>query len=202
MIEYLIESTFCLAVLLLLFELFYKNARNFKLNRLVLLFSVLFSVIVPSFNIPLTSIPVEELTMDAPIISQLVLTENNLVDNPIIVRHSVTVGMSALDFNLADLLLVFYLLVAGFLLVRFFVNMIVLCSKIYKAEKVNFQGFQLAILDLKIGPFTFFNTICIGRTEFQSKKIDHPLLLHELAHKKELHSFDIILLELLLSVYL
>ncbi|GAB5551050.1 MAG: hypothetical protein Sapg2KO_06410 [Saprospiraceae bacterium] len=100
-------------------------------------------------------------------------------------------------FSFASLLKWSYLVLTCILLIRFLLQLLLLSFKQQKAEKIDHQGISLSLIDAPIGPFTFLNTIFINKSDYQSNRIGQELLIHELAHRKQWHSLDVILMELI-----
>ena len=61
MIEYLIKSTLCLLFLYLVYVTMFRRSRNYHINRVVLLFSVIFPLLAPLFKITPAEIPVADI---------------------------------------------------------------------------------------------------------------------------------------------
>lgn len=191
MIEYLIESTFCLLIFYLVFEALFKRSRNYQMNRLVLLFSVLFSLLIPLFQIPATVWPVQEMVADNDFITGIITSSDTLNMNQVVK------GTSNRLLTFPFILFVTYFLITTVLLIRFVTQLGLLSSKLRKSDKGIYLGHEVVLLDRKISPFTFFNTICISKDEYQRGVLDKELLLHEQAHKNQRHSIDIIIIQLL-----
>jgi hypothetical protein len=54
----------------------------------------------------------------------------------------------------------------------------------------------LVLIDKTVLPFTFLNYIFINRQDYLSKQIDPLLIEHELSHVSQIHSIDVIIIEL------
>lgn len=87
-------------------------------------------------------------------------------------------------------------MVAVILLIRFLLNIYLLLLKSYKGKKVNHNQTKLTLIDEPINPFTFFKTIFINSSDYKNG-VDDQLLLHEQAHKNQLHSIDVVIMELI-----
>jgi len=48
-----------------------------------------------------------------------------------------------------------------------------------------------------MAPFSFFSTIFVHDMDYEKEQIPQAVLLHELAHTRQKHSFDMIFIELL-----
>ena len=50
-------------------------------------------------------------------------------------------------------------------------------------------------------PHTFLNYIFVNKEEYLEKKVEEALITHELTHAKELHSLDVMVVEVLKVVF-
>ncbi len=98
--------------------------------------------------------------------------------------------------NSLSILSIIYISGAVFLCLRFLSNLSRIYFLYFRYPKYRFKGFKAVILDNDQSPFTFFNILFISRNDFDRGMIDE-MIVHEKAHQKEYHSFDIILLELM-----
>jgi hypothetical protein len=76
------------------------------------------------------------------------------------------------------------------------VNFISIIKKIVVNQKERKNGYTLVYLNESVLPFTFFRFIFVNRKYYEIGKVDISLIQHEFAHCKQLHSLDIILIEL------
>lgn len=91
-----------------------------------------------------------------------------------------------------------YALIAALLLGRLCFNLHSLLSGKFVVERALHKGHKLALVDMNVGPFSFFQTIYVNKESFDNGEIDHELILHESGHVSQLHSIDIIFIELVL----
>ncbi|MEO1049682.1 MAG: M56 family metallopeptidase [Bacteroidota bacterium] len=195
MIEYLIESTVCSGILYLCYFLCFRRSRKYHVNRAVLLFSVLFFLAAPLLNVSLYDHFEGEVILNGNVsnaISGISTLSNQAVEN----TKQVYTG-----FNLSNLLYILYAVITTFLLGRFCFNLYPFISGKFVAEKTVYKGHQLALLNTKISPFSFFRTIYINKDAFKNGEMDDELLLHESGHVRQLHSIDSVLMELVQVFY-
>lgn len=196
MIEYLVESTLCLAIFYTMYEVFLKGSLNYMANRIFLLLAPLFSVFVPLLNISMDASAVREIGKGSRVLEVLPVS-----------GYIPTGGLPSISnigdgiFNISSLLLIAYTTVALILLLRFVLHLNTLFFKWHRAEKVNYKGHTLSLIEEKIPPFTFFQAIFMNSEEFGSDKFKKELIVHEIAHKYQWHSIDIVLMELLQAIF-
>ncbi|MBC2844258.1 M56 family metallopeptidase [Winogradskyella flava] len=84
---------------------------------------------------------------------------------------------------------------------RFAVNLFKLYQRISENERVPQRSFIYVLLkDYRI-PHSFFKYLFLNKSKFENNTIPKEVLLHEETHAKQLHSLDIIIVELLQIVF-
>lgn len=195
MIEYLIKSTTSCSILYLCYILIFSKSRNYHLNRIVLLFSVIFSLIIPLINISLNGLQTKEIAKNDYF--------NNAITGINVVTGQAIEGSRDLYnyINISNFFILIYSIIAVFLLVRFCLNLYSLISQNFVSKRVLYQGKKITLLDKKVSPFSFFRTVYINEGTFINGEIENDLILHETAHASQLHSIDILFLELIQIFY-
>ena len=189
MIEYLVESTICSTVLYAGFLAFFRRSRSYHANRIILLFSVLFFLLAPLLKFSSNSLIAQE------------ISENDAVNATIssisIISNLTMAATRDLydNWSLSNLFPL-YVLVATFLLGRLCFNLHSLLSGKFVVERTLYKGLKLALVNMNVGPFSFFQTVYVNKESFDNGEIDHELILHESGHVSQLHSIDIIFIEL------
>ncbi len=74
--------------------------------------------------------------------------------------------------------------------------MIQIWLKIRKSEVENKIGFRLVLLEKETTPFSFLNYVFVNRNQMNDAGYNR-MIIHELEHVKQGHSFDVMILELL-----
>ena len=196
MIEYLIESTLCFAIFYVGFDVFFKNTTNYKANRSILLLALVFSVLVPLLAIPLDTSSISDIDPKNQVMEVLSVSSYLPAENTLALP---TVNQDFISMPL--LLISIYFIVSFALLIRFGWHLKTLLLKQYRSEKVNYNGHTLSLIEENVPPFTFFQSIFINKTDFKSGKFKKELIIHEIAHKHQWHSIDIVFIELLQIVF-
>lgn len=193
MIEYIIKSTISLTILYLCCLVLIKKSTNYKTNRILLLSFVLYSLIIPLLNFSFNSQQIVQT-------QYLYHTFSNIVYNYIPpTKDSEELGVYS---NFTNISILLYSLVTFVLFARFLYNLCVLISQTVTSERILYNGQEFVLVNKKSSsPYSFFQTIFINRDAFNNGNIDNDLVLHEIAHKNQLHSIDILLLELLKVFY-
>ncbi|MDP9081803.1 MAG: hypothetical protein M3O71_30690 [Bacteroidota bacterium] len=200
MIAYLVNSTLCSALLLAVYHLLLKNKTMYNFNRAYLLFGILFSLAVPF-------IVVKHTVVKLPSIQQTIEPELLLIDvadAPVDVNNqSLSADSRAANHHTNYLVYTaatVYSLVSLLLLVRFISNLNRIRLSVKQNGYVNFKKSKLVLVDENLTPHTFLNYIFLNKQEYESNKIEADVLRHEQTHASELHSADIIFMELVLCL--
>ena len=79
---------------------------------------------------------------------------------------------------------------------RFCINLARLIRKIRSNEQFNSPPFIYVLLNKSLAPHSFFNYLFFYKADHEVDRIPKEVLIHEKTHAKQLHSLDIIFIEL------
>ncbi len=175
LIRYILETGICLALFYSGYWIFLKKETYFNLNRIYLVFSVIFSFIIPTLNIPSPFIT-----------SQKIETT---------VRMTEITAFPGRPWGMAEILLLIYTAGVIFFLLRFAVHLIKLLIVVKKFGINNYAGTHIVSIDKGFSPFSFLNIIFINDKKMTRNDL-RRIIAHEKIHIKQYHSFDILLMEL------
>lgn len=186
MIDFIITSSVCLTLFLAAYHLLLEKEKMHHFNRFYLLGSILISLLIPflSFEI-IKEIPVEA--------SETVMVEGLIPSQAVFVEEETSV-LPLIIWSL------YGLITFGFL-IRFGKNLLELISKTKSNPTVKYQNANLVLLDEKVLPHTFWNSIFINFDDYNSRNIEDELYTHELVHVTQKHTFDILFIETLKTVF-
>ena len=181
--EYLFEAAIIISCFYFFYELFMKRDTWFGFNRFFLLFGVVFSLLVPLLDFS-ASVDLADSKNQFEFNEYLYIgnTVNNLKEQTI---------ESVSHFNFIFFI---YLLITGLYLLRFVYQFYKIIKTIHANEIIHDKNKKIVLLNDNTAPFSFFNYIFISRDDYGSRE----LLQHELVHAQQIHSIDVILLELIL----
>ena len=189
LVNFIIESGVSLTLLASVYILFLRKETFFRTNRLFLLGSLVFSVLLPLLRLRV-------LTPQPVLLSEVTVTPyRNLLESITVYGHGFT-GQIEKTVLSAQLLVVVYLAGVGILLSLFIFRILQILLKIRKSEIEYKDGFRLVLLQKETTPFSFLNYVFVNRNQMNNAGY-HRMLIHELEHVKQGHSFDVIVLELL-----
>ena len=184
MTDFLIKSTVPLLVLLALYHLLLEKEKMHQFNRFYLLFGLVFSLVVPFITIEI----IEEITR--PIIQ----------NSPIQINQGSIVLVEETNY-LPIILWSIYGLITTLFIIRFLSNLLKIISKINSNKSVDYKNAKLILLEEKVLPHTFLNFIFINETDYNNRKIETELFSHELTHVVQKHTFDVLFIELLKTIF-
>ncbi len=175
LIQYILETGICLALFYFGYWIFLKKETYFNLNRIYLVFSVIFSFIIPTLNIPSPFI-----------ISRGIETTFRMTE---------TTAFPGRSWGMAEILLLIYTAGVIFFLLRFVFHLTKLFIVVKKFGIKNYEGTHIVSIDKGFSPFSFLNIIFINDKKITENDL-RRIIAHEKIHIKQYHSFDILLMEL------
>lgn len=185
MTTFLIYSlqTIVLQVLFLaVFEILFKKETFFKANRFYLLGSLILSLLLPLIQIPVEAVVHEQAVYQ---LKEIVITKNV---SEIYLKNGLE--------NYSSVFM-FYLMGVAFFSALFIFKVGKLLTYIMSAKKSNQNKGNIILVSNSNQAFSFFNKVFIGA---DNQNID-VILKHELVHAKQLHSLDILFMELLKIIF-
>jgi hypothetical protein len=190
-LNYIIEANIGLILFLATYMLLLKNETDFRMQRMFLLASVLMSLALPLFhlNFGKTSFPTLSQLLPVHLLPEITITEARI--NP-----SEPATTQAI-INFWVLVQWIYFLGLGFFLLRF-VTWIARLMKLINSNAGYPEGkFKIVEPDGVLPTFSFFNTIVVGQAHSLSVQEKQKIIAHEGVHAKQLHSSDILLLNII-----
>lgn len=187
MIIYLIKVILCTGCFFLFYKLLLEKEKMLAFNRFYLLLTPLVSFIIPLITLRSATSPVIE----------TVLTENVMLNIPEQIPASTAESINYFPVALVAL----YTAVAALLTSRFWISIKMLISKASKSAHVKYDKAKLILTGDNVMPHSFLNNIYINERQYHLEEIDERILHHELAHVKQKHSLDLILLSFLQAVF-
>ncbi len=188
-VNFIIESGVSISLLALIYILFLRKETFFRINRLFLLGSVLFSVVLPMLR----------LRVFAPkpvMLSEITVTQyRNVLESITVYGHGFA---GHIEKTVLSAQTVIYIYLAGVtvLLGLFIFRILQILLKINNNKVEQAQGFKLVLLDKETTPFSFLNYVFVSRNLLNEAGYSR-MLAHELEHVRQGHSFDVIVLEIL-----
>ncbi|WP_236975109.1 M56 family metallopeptidase [Membranihabitans maritimus] len=187
MIVYISKYILCSLILIVFYFLVLEREKTFIFNRYFLLFSIVFSLVLPL--LPVHHINSSHLPESIPLIYKSLETSFSGVDNPINQsgKHSMRMG-----------LVIIYLVVAGFLIIRFTMNLHQIFYLINKSRIIKYKQVHLVLVSDQQLVYSFMNYIFLPEKDYKNGDINKQVIHHEMAHISQKHTWDVVALEFLI----
>ncbi len=189
MVNFLLESGISLSALSLIYLIFLRKETFFRTNRIFLLFSVVFSLLLPLLHIPVFA-PQSNMIEEIKVTPYQNLLETVIVSSQ---GFSETVETTVAS---SQLIIWGYLLGLMVFLSLFLLRSFQLWRLIKQSEIIEAGAYKLAVVNSPISPFAFLKYIFIS-SNFREMPGHERMLLHETEHVKQGHTYDILILEVL-----
>ncbi len=186
---YLLKVSAATTLLYLCYLLFFSRDTFYLRNRILLIMILLLPAVFPAFKIPVA------LNISAPEVQQLQTTNAFLPDG----MAGVTSMSVENSFDYSGLIVLIYYILTGLFLSRVIISLVrTFC--IIKKGKVKVSQFpKVVVSDDNVPPFSFFPFAVIPAEVYDSENYA-DILDHEFAHIRQGHTFDLLLIELIISI--
>lgn len=186
------ESGICLAVLFALYWLVLRKETYFQFNRLYLLGTLLVSCLLPLGHLNLFGPGTSSLSALPQMAKAISIPD-------LIIAEGSKNGVGTAK-NWQIVVMAIYLTGASLLLARTILGIIRVNMLKRRGKMIKRDGYSLVHLSQEIAPFSFFRTIFLNNTGLEDSD-EQYILDHELIHMKQHHSYDILFVEILLSIF-
>ena len=195
MINFLIESTVSLVVLLAFYHLFLEREKMHQFNRFYLLISLIISLVIPFLTFEVIKIvPVlKDFEVLNSTITSSVIPENEFQEIIMPIEKKINL--------IPYLIWSLYIMISFILLLRFGKNIWKLILKTKSNPVVKFKNANLILIEEKTLPYSFLNSIFINTEDYNNRNIEDELYTHELVHVNQKHTLDILFIEFLKVIF-
>lgn len=184
MIDFLYKSSLSLFVLLAVYHLVLEKEKMHRFNRFYLLFGIVFSLVIPFITID--------------IVTELITP----IENQNTIRFLEGTSKIIKETNLTSYIVwSLYGVITLLLTIQFIVNLKNILAKVKSNQAIPYKKAQLILLQEKTLPHTFLNWIFVNESDYKNKTIEDELFTHELTHVMQKHTLDILLVELLKTIF-
>ncbi|WP_339714456.1 M56 family metallopeptidase [uncultured Kriegella sp.] len=181
MILHLLKSSLCLAAFLLFYQIFLEKEHMHHFKRYFLLGSVLLALGIPF--ITFTEYVTAPLEVFQPMSFE--------VASPVTVNQDIS--FQYWPFILWSI----YGLGVIVFAFKFIKNLWSIGENIRINPKIKINEFIHVLLQKAVIPHTFFRYIFLNKQQFETDRIPEEVMVHEETHAKQLHSIDVLVIELL-----
>lgn len=180
--NYLLESSICLIIFFVFFQIFLKPLVSFSINRFYLVLSLALSFVIPLISIGV--FPIYETAAGGTLVSYAP-------------NHETTIPTSDLEqLNLSTILVWSYLFILIVLFCRLIYNNAQILIKISSSERQSKGYYTIVENQEETKIYSFFKYLIKPKSE----KLDPLILEHELTHISQKHSWDILISEMAKTV--
>lgn len=178
---YLLQSSVCMAVLYGVYWAFLRKDTFFATNRFYLTGSLVLSLLIPLFRFELNTGNNDEIY-------------GIMLDTVTISSKQIQSGLNA-HLNLYETLTIIYLTGVGLFCIRLLWQLVQLFRLQRKHIISRENGLRLVLTEQPYSPFSFFHLIFINKQSLTGDEVD-KIIQHEAVHVKQMHSMDLMLVEL------
>jgi len=191
-INFVFESGISLIILTLVYILFLRKETFFMLNRIYLLVTVIFSVLLPfihfQVNSTMPSVMLDEVTVTA-------LKYQNLLETVTVYGTKIS-GAFEQTIRSIGVIRLIYLSGTAIFLLLFLYRLLQITSLILNNKSERKNGIKIVNINRDTAPFSFFNFVFVNKNNLDSPGMKE-MVAHETEHVRQGHSFDVVFLELL-----
>ena len=189
-----------IAVFYFCYRLLMERETMHRLNRIVLLSSILLSMVLPLCVITLhKTVEVEPMRLaDHP---EMVITDLGTISAEESVAPSIEVNRMDIVETLFQPSVIFAVFIIGLVCQLLYIanSYRQLCRMIKDSEQHSLEdGVTLAVVDLPVAPFSWMHTIVLSRIDYE--ECNPSILAHERGHIRLHHSWDIVFVEVLTAL--
>ncbi len=195
MLTYFLQVNLCWLMFYGLYWALLSRETFFKLNRIYLIISLLFGLIVPFATEYMSQM---EEVVEMPIVQ----ISQPMAQSIEVFQENIEVNMvrTAETWNLWQILRGCYVVGVLWVLMRFLIGLLKIWKLYQRGFKEKNNDFTLVYCEDLQTPFSFFKWIFIDKTLYDAAALGQ-ILEHEKAHVHQKHSFDIVGIEILRGVF-
>lgn len=189
LVNFILESGISLSILAIIYVLLLRKETFFRLNRIFLLFSIVFSIVLPFLHFRVyapKSVMLEEVT---------VTPYRNMMEAVTIYGQDLS-GAVVQSISSSKIIILVYLIGLLFFLGRFIFRFAQIALLISKNEVQNMDEYKFVLLEKDFSPFSFLGYIFIN-PKMKLNPGYEKMVAHEMEHIKQGHTFDVLILEIL-----
>lgn len=201
MTVFIIKSSIYLFLMYGLFWFLLRKEKLFHFNRFFLLLAILLSLILPliPFQINLQNASINDIvsTYNNSLVHESVTSMDSFVESQPGSNNAQNSNLT----NLSLILVIIYIIGAVLFLFRFVRNVNVIIRRMRLNKILKFDGYKIVLTNERTTPCCFLRTIFVNKEDYYNKRIEAELLNHELGHVTQLHTIDILFIEVLKIIY-
>lgn len=179
LIIYLLKANLGICLFYLGYHFFLRRLTFYNLNRFYLLFSLFFSLLYPIFNF-----------------SFLLESNKQLPQQMVLVNWEEIVKATSAGFTAWDILITVFWIVVLLFVIRFIIGLFALLKIHRQSAPGSYSFYSYRKVFFTISPFSFWKNIYINPLQHTVRELE-DILKHEHVHVEELHTADVLIVELI-----
>lgn len=179
LIIYLLKANLAICLFYLGYHFFLRRLTFYNLNRFYLLFSLFFSLLYPVFNF-----------------SFLLESNKQLRPQIVLVNWEEIVKATSAGFTAWDILITVFWIVVLLFVIRFIIRLLALLKIHRQSVPGSYSFYRYRKVFFTISPFSFWKNIYINPLQHTVRELE-DVLKHEHVHVEELHTADVLIVELI-----
>jgi len=188
-VNFILESGVSLALLSLIYILFLRKETFFRLNRVFLLISVVFSILLPFLKFRVYE-------PQSVMLSEITVTPYRNLMEAVTIYGSDFTGTVEQTISSSRIIILVYLAGLLFFLGRFVFRLLQISILIHKNPVQQVGSVKFVFIHKDFSPFSFSRYIFVN-PEKRSEKGYEKMLAHEMEHINQGHTFDVLILEIM-----
>jgi TonB family protein len=188
--EYTVKAGIALTVLYLFYWLLMRKDTHFYLNRFVLVFSVIISLVIPSIRMAQAYIPAVFENLPTLVI------DFSKAETSSLAVPTVPVATNVSGVNYWNIIFIIYIIGASIVFCRLIYQAIFLHAVARLSKNVEYQGYTIVYMNNDMTPFSYFNRIFIPAGHVDETSFD-SIIAHEKSHLTQGHYIDLFIVEIM-----
>ncbi|MDQ0066958.1 M56 family metallopeptidase [Chryseobacterium lathyri] len=175
----ILKILLCSSAFIAVYYLFLEKEKMYRFNRFYLIFSLVFSYVIPFISITVQPTKTENK-------SRIIFEDTAQI---------IPIQPSQESFDWTNIIWLIYGTVALFLLIKSTLSIIAI--KKIQGKKIIYHKYRIMVTHENLPPFSFWNTIYLGESYIKNDMIDPRVFLHEKNHIDQKHSIDLIFMDIM-----
>jgi len=188
-IEYTVKAGIALTVLYLFYWLLLRKDTHFYLNRFVLVFSVIISLVIPSVRLAPANMPAFE-NLPALVI------DFSRAESSTLAVPTATAAVNAAGIDYLKIIFIIYIIGALIVFCRLIYQAIFLHAITRLSKRTEYQEYTIVYMNNDMTPFSYFNRIFIPAGHVDETSFDN-IIAHEKSHLTQGHYIDLFIIEMM-----
>ncbi len=191
-VNFFLETLICFSLFFAVYYLLLRNESCFQYNRLYLLITAIISVAFPLINIQFVT---ENVALHTLTVEQVVYLPEVTVG-----AERPDAAASTKNYWLTGFIIIYFTGVV-FVLLRLVLEFVKIARLYLLARETDAVEGNIVLTNGQAPTFSFLNFIFLDNSSYKNDKEKMQVIRHEMAHVKHRHTWDILFLELLATVF-